>query len=511
MSPEQRRHIYDEEGRPVYDEQGRPKWESEPKPLTARRGFFGSAFDQLNPINMAAGLVQMGKDAVGGTITAGSRALQGDLTGAARAAVGAIPVVGQEARRIRDVWTRPDSGDPRVDATRNRVAESVPILGGLARIAADQARDDNYAGAAGTMVAGVGGLFFGPKAVNAAAGRLAPIIRPAAERGASSRIVDVIAPKTGHRTNKARFGNMANDEALALAKEPGMGALSREGLHRKVSGRLDDAGGLLDEAADARNAGHVMETQPVLDALQRGRQALAAEAVEGSLPARAMTTRASSILDEHGRPIQVDEWRRVPIGADQIPAPSQPRTGPITQAAGEVEGLGEIARYDSLRRIRQSYDGPAKLRYHPSLTADFLKKTGESAGAADVTHAIRQALAGADEGTAAANKVYSRWKTLQDVLDATAETERVRPNRAGPILSRAAGAAAGGVASKGVGGALAGALAGDFANRIASSGFTPKIMTARALARLPDQLQAGMSSNAIRAAILAGLLNSDNR
>jgi hypothetical protein len=177
-----------------------------------------------------------------------------------------------------------------------------------------------------------------------------------------------------------------------------------------------------------------------------------------------------------------------PLGQPVVPEPNQPRAQQIEQAIAELQRLGPVTSYEPLRRLRQAYDQPAKARYAPSITADYLKKQGESMGAADVTAVLREKLAEMDPQTAKANADYHVYRTAADVLKAAEETERVRPNMFRKTMGRVTGAATGSAAGGGVG-AVAGILTADFIDSVARSGVTTKIHTARLLARLEDALR----------------------
>ncbi len=189
------------------------------------------------------------------------------------------------------------------------------------------------------------------------------------------------------------------------------------------------------------------------------------------------------------------ERRGRPIGRTVEPAPSAERIAAIDQVIKEVKQLGPVARYESLRRIRQSWDGPAKAVYHPSVTADFLKAQGGKLGAADATAALREHLAGMDPATAAANADFSLYKTAKDVLDATAEAERVRPKVGRKLVATAAGAMAGTEAA-GIPGAIGGAMLGALVQRATELAPTMKIVVARKLAAVADLLRAGKTAEA---------------
>lgn len=306
---------------------------------------------------------------------------------------------------------------------------------------------------------------------------------------AQRRMVNVMAPKVG--ANKTRFGNMAADVANDIASEPGLTARSRLVLQRKIGDKLTSATDALDVAADARNAGNAFDTAPILADLRKARAKLTAEAVKGSHVEPAMTGASPSGL------VKMPE--AVPLGRDVVPGPNQTRVAQIDQAIKEIEALGPMARYDSLKLIRQAYDQVAKVKYSPSMTADFLAKNAEASGAADVTGVIREHLASIDPATAAANKTYSLFKKAEDVMDATEEIERTRPTVGRKIAARLTGAVAG-EAAGGTTGAAIGVLIGPVVDELLSSGPTMKVSSARALQTLADALRSG-NAETISAAV----------
>lgn len=179
-----------------------------------------------------------------------------------------------------------------------------------------------------------------------------------------------------------------------------------------------------------------------------------------------------------------------PLGADVVPTPNRMRVQQIDQAINEVKQLGPVARYEPLRRIREAYDQVAKVRYAPSITADFLAKQGEASGAADVTGVLRERLAAMDPRTAAANADYSLYRKASDVLDATAEVERTRPRMGRQIMARLTGTLAGEHAA-GIPGAIVGYVLGPIVDTAMSAGLTTKLQTARVMNGLAQAIRQG--------------------
>lgn len=371
------------------------------------------------------------------------------------------------------------------EAAGHGLAAAVPLVGPAAAAAGEQFASGDVAGGAGTAAAltlpflAKPGMALArkvvPKSARVAAAR-------ALEEGAAGRYEKVMAPQVG--PNKTRFGNMATDVAPKLAADPSMSALSRAGLHGKVVEAFDATKAQLDAAADARNKGAAFDTQPLLESLQKARDALVAEPVD------ATTLTPESGFSRAGDGTLTPTKTGTPIGKTVEPAPNAARLASIDQVIKEVQQLGSIARYESLRRIRQAWDAVAKTVYSPAVTADYLKAKGGALGAADATAAIREQLAKMDPSTAAVNEKYSLYKTANDVLDATAEVERTRPKVGRAIMARLTGSLVGGETA-GAMGAVAGFALGPTMEAILSAGGTTKLVTAQLMQKLAAAIRSG--------------------
>lgn len=378
-----------------------------------------------------------------------------------------------------------------VEGVGHMAAGSIPMLGPVAAQVGEQFAQGDIAGGAGATA----GLLapFGVKPAVQAVRRAAPsglraTIAESLEAKAGRRYADVMAPQVG--PNKTRFGNQAARVGPDLAKKPEMAAWSRSGLQGHVDAAFDAATTKLDDAANARLSARTFETQPLIDDLQRVRQRWVSESVDGSEFPRTTRTRESAVLDASGKPAQVVEHQRKPLGRDVVPEDNAARVAKIDEAIRELEQLGPYARYESLRRVREAFDKPAKIKYAPSVTADFLKKSGESSGAADVTGVLREQLAKFDPETAAANQGFSLYKTAKDVLDATAEVERTRPRVGRAIMTRLTTTLAGGQQA-GVTGAAAGYVLGPILDAAASAAPTTRLQVAQLMTKLARAIRAG--------------------
>lgn len=353
------------------------------------------------------------------------------------------------------------------EAVGHGLAGALPVLGPAAAHAGETIAAGDVAGGLGQAVGLTAPFVAGPAMEGARQAAdvtgLGERIAGAAERGATDRFVNATAPKVGQ--NKLRLNNMAADVAPDVLRQTT--ANTRSGLQQQVESKLEDAKAGLDSAADARGSNASMPTRPVLEALRAARQRLVAESIKGS-------------------PLEPGA-----SGTDVVPTPNQEQVALIDKAIADVTQLGPTARYEALRRIRQSYDQIARVKYSPAVTPDFLAKQGEASAAESVAGALREGLGTKSPETAKANADYSLWKSATDVLKATEETERARPTVGRTIMARGLGAAAGG-AEGGVVGAGVGAVIGPLIERLLSETRPAvKIMTARRLSELADALRQG--------------------
>lgn len=340
------------------------------------------------------------------------------------------------------------------------IAAIVPGVGPAAADAAGKIADGDVAGGMGEFA----GMLAAPGLAKIAASPIKTTLRAASRAGApaalesaaASKIAEM-APKVG--PNKTRLANKAREIAPALVRDMAdNGApLTKGGFHEQVKLRLLEAESALDDASNARLPTKTFSTKEILKGLEEAKAELTAKAV--------------------GK------------GKDVVPGPNAARVAMIDQAIEEVRQVrGPMVNYETIRRIRQAYDGPAKTVYNPSLTADFLKQKGSALGAADVTRVLRNQLAKWDPQTAAANAKYSLYKSADDVLSALAEVERARPKVGRQIMARLTGVLAGGQA--GPAGAAAGFLGAPLLDSALASGFTTTFKTAATLQRLADAIRA---------------------
>lgn len=450
------------------------------------RRFVGGAAGVLNPVN----LIEGGLDLIASPI---------DTT---KQVWGAM---GDQATKAREAFSEGRYSK----SLGHGLASAVPVLGPAAAAAGERIAGGDIAGGLGEAAAL--GVVSSPSLIRGTA-RAARSALPSGaresiagslERGAANRVTDVMRPEVGQ--NKMRFGNKADEIAPELVEEGLAGGWTREGFHHRVQDRFVNAQRQLDEAADARLSARSFNTAPIIQALEQRLAGLTAQTVDATASTRTPTVRISKILDEKGKPIEIPGQKIEPYGQDVIPEPSLPEAAVIQQAIADLRKLGPTAQYDAIRTIRQSYDGPAKAKYNPSMTADYLKNQGVADGAAKVTGVLREHLAKMDPQTAIANAEYHLFRSADDVLRATAEVQRTRPKAGRAIMARLAGVLGGGQAAGPVG-AAAGFVLGPTVEMAVSSGLTTKLQTARLMAGLADAIRNGnVQSAATIAARIKGL------
>lgn len=290
-----------------------------------------------------------------------------------------------------------------------------PIVSSVADQAIMQALEGDVAGGAGT-VAGFGALVAGPEAVGAARGAG---LRTAAgtsagqrlgrwaQRSAENRLTSVMVPEVG--ANKVRFGVQAARVAPDVLQEPAArGAWTFKGLKNRVESLYAKAEADLDAAhQNPQLASQVFNTPQVIRDLKAARQRYIAE-----------TAKAKGIPSP---------------GQSIVPGPNRNTVRVLNQMISELEQVAGkkhgLARFEAIRRIRESWDKVAKVKYNPSLTQDYMRLTGEAQGAYIGTSVLRDWLAKWSPETAKANASYKLWRTAKDVMDAVEEVERVRPSR----------------------------------------------------------------------------------
>ncbi len=385
-------------------------------------------------------------------------------------------------------------------------AGAIPLVGPFVAGEVDRAQSGDVAGALGALswlaspalkkgagmasdAAVAGAKRVAPNVLNRVADRLENGPIPLVGDGASERLAKVISPQTG--PNKTRFGNAAMKAAPDLLRDPELSGYSRTGLASKITDRLDQAIDGLDTAADARLASQQVRTRPLLVQIDKQIADLTAEPVDASAVPRKQpgVTRADQLSGVAGEP------KAEPYGKTVEPAPNSAEIATLRRIRDEVSALGPVAPYESIRRIRQSWDKVAKVKYLPATAQDALKSQGDATAAAKGTAAMREGLAQADPASAQAYQQYSLYKNANDVVQAAEEADRVRPNRGRGIMARAVGA---GIGAKegGALGAMIGATVASIADKAAEMAPTFQIAIARKLAAVADAIRSGAPEKA---------------
>jgi len=377
-------------------------------------------------------------------------------------------------------------------ASLGHVAAMVPGVGPAVASGIEQMQAGDVAGGAGTLTGIAAPFVAGPLARGGAAAlkgtAVGEGIASTLERSAVSRLTDQLVPKVG--PNKTRLGNRAAEIAPQLLRDPELGAYSRTGLADKIAARVDQAKDGLDLATDARLVSQQVKIEPLVHQLDAEIQQLVAHPVEASsvTPSRQITASGSGGVFEA-------KTQAEPFGRAVEPAPNTTQIETLRRIKSELEALGPVAPYESVRRIRQAWDQVAKVKYSPAVSPDYLAKSGEATGASRGTAAMREALAQTDPASANAYATYHLYKTADDVAQAAEEAQRVRPNRGRGMMARTAGALIG-AREGGIVGAGVGAIAAGMADRAAEMAPTFQIAIARRMAAVADALRAGDATEA---------------
>jgi hypothetical protein len=282
-----------------------------------------------------------------------------------------------------------------------------------------------------------------------------------------------MSPKVGQ--NKLRLGNQAQKIAPDLLRNPDASLGGSLDVTAKTQGAL---------RAQITNGLETAETQ--LDAAGAAR---AANANYTSAQAQAAVLKGLTA-----------KRAALEVGG-KVPGPDAPRAAMIDAAIQHVSSLDPKAlapaeMYEQLRRLRQSYDGPAKATYAPAVTPDYLAQNAGKLGAADVTGTIRSELAGLDPTTAKANATYHLFRTADDLMQAVTETERSRPRVGRGIMAAGAGAIVGAARGGDVGAAIGG-LVGPLVDRVArAAGPALKLTVAQTMQGIADALRGGKPAQA---------------
>jgi len=296
-----------------------------------------------------------------------------------------------------------------------------------------------------------------PDAVRAAASGASKL----ADRMSQARMVDVMAPVVG--PNKQRFGNMAVRVAGDLARDPDVASMSRAGLQQAVEGKLDAIGQDMSALDTTIPRTRMHGTTPVAKGIQA----------------------------------KIDALTRSGIGGTVEPANHASRIAALRQALTEVQGLGNLANFQNLNKLRGDWDLGGRAKYTQAVGPDYMKMQGTASGWADAAGVLREYLAQKQPDFAELNAKYSVYKNAADVMRAAEESQRVRPRVGRAIFAGAAGSMAGSAAGGPMGAAM-GAVLAPIMDAMVIQGPTTKIATARALARVADALRSGSPASRVR-------------
>lgn len=443
-----------------------------------------------------------------------------------------------------------------------------PGVGPAAAAAGEQLGKGDISGGLGTAAGLLTpfGLEFARRApiVQSAVGKAATLAADILDRGAERKITSVTVPNSG--SNKVRLGNKMAEVAPDLLREPDMGAGSRAGLQNKVEAKLAATEKeLIDAHSRHDSKSGNFDTQGIIEALKNKRAEFTSQPIEASRLTPEYTGQTSpASMAEGGAPITgelsgepvvvrkskvtndpankgrkstkyVEETvtpqpkgatdtrtlnsegnvgmlgkRGRPMGQEVVPEGHAGRVAQIDKTITDLEQLGPVTSFDALWNLRKASDNIASVKYSPSMTQDFVKASGSASGAADVSGVLRKVMDDADPGLKSINDTYHLYRTVNDVMKAAEEIERVSPGRGRKIVTGAtAGASAYALTGNPVV-TVASAILAPIVDEMGASGATTKIGTARTMARLADKLRS-FRQGEIKAAELQTALEDANR
>lgn len=149
-----------------------------------------------------------------------------------------------------------------------------------------------------------------------------------------------------------------------------------------------------------------------------------------------------------------------PAGASFVPdanAAEFELLGLLNKELDSIGGAKSSAQFHELRRLRQAWDKLGKWDKMGTTAENLKAETYRSAA-----NAVRAAMAQNNPAVAAANKEFSFWSDVSNLIDKSLE----RPSNGAGVISRGLGSAAGAAAGAmfgGAEGAAAGSLLGNYA------------------------------------------------
>lgn len=342
------------------------------------------------------------------------------------------------------------AGGPATIAARG--AQTAALKAGLARPAAAVVRGAVDAATSAAVAGSQGQDMALPAVTGGLMGSALGVIDDAARagQGVENRLVKALAP-----TGRAKPNRMAQENirqvAPALARELGVGGLSRGSVLAKVSQELDAAGDAMDTAAAQVSKTTGYDTNQIWKGLQRLRNQV----------------RARGVATQPGRDEALEAMQ------------------------AQVKALGPTAPYSALAKLRRGWQKTAAESglFSRDAANQTAKDTGKAMG--DGASILVETLAKGEPAMQAANARWSFLKKAKDAMELAEQIDQTNPRALRGALARSGGAIAGGGATGSVVGAGLGAFVGHAIEKALGSGATTQIVTARALARLEDAMKSG--------------------
>lgn len=384
-------------------------------------------------------------------------------------------------------------------------AAAIPLIGPIAGQAGEQIAAGDISGGLGTTA----GLLtpFGAEKGAKVAGKVAGVAADVADAASRSQIRKVMTPTTG--ANKARFANQVRKIAGDVAREPGIGAMTREGMLEKVENKslsintkLDQVYQQLAESGDPKAVFSVDEVVRALEQKARdlgtqGRKVVGIEPDAGTIPvgkplafdAGTQLSSAPPVAEGAGSGIA----RPVVEPVDVNLYTRGDRLGSINRAIEDVRAHGDSIDVVNLRKMIQSWGEDAKAVYLPDISADALKNKSIGKGWADAERVGRDLIADRFPEIKPLNAQSHLLSTTREVMNAAEVADAARSGGHHKALAAGVGGYLGHLLGGGYSGAVAGGMVAIIIDSAMHSGLTTQIGVGRALARTADALRRGQT------------------
>ena len=382
------------------------------------------------------------------------------VTALAHAALHPVDTVHQLTAAQQAVWDKAKASYQKgdyADAAVHALNSVVPLFGPSLDAVAEHVSKGELAAGFGDA-AGMALALAAPEVAGGIGRGAGALMDPdALESAAGERLAQTISPSGSSKEIRTLGKQAARVGPQVLG---GTSAITPSGLADQIGQQFANASDKLDAAYDAIPKNRGYSPNPLISRLQRA----------------------------------TDDLRVQGSGGSVIPTPDVPRAAAIQQAMAEVQALGPFSNTENFAKLRDAWSQQAKPVYAPVLDPNAAQLAqSASKGWADARAELQGFLTDRHPELKPLNADYSVWKTANDVVQAAADRERVRPTVGRNMLASGVGSLIGsgvgaGPLVAGVGGALAPLVERGLSGTV---GPAFKLTIARLQTNLADALRTG--------------------